>query len=105
MIAAGRMNERVALLAPTESRSPTGEATLTFTTDATVWAEVEGLSSRDILQAQQADVIASHRVRIRHKDSVTYQYRILWRGRTMEVASITERYNRTMMELLVREVL
>lgn len=105
MIAAGRMNERVALLAPTESRSPTGEATLTFTTDATVWAEVEGLSSRDILQAQQADVIASHRVRIRHKASVTYQYRILWRGRTMEVASITERYNRTMMELLVREVL
>lgn len=105
MISAGTMNERVALLAPTESRSPTGEATLTFVTAATVWAEVEGLSSRDIFQAQQADVVASHRIRIRHNPNVTYQYRVLWRGRTMEVASITDRYNRTMSEILVREVL
>jgi len=105
MISAGRMNERVSLLAPTEMRSPMGEATLSWTTDATVWASVDGLSSRDILQAQQADVVASHRIRIRHKASVTYQYRVLWRGRTMEVASITDRDDRTAMELLVREVL
>ena len=105
MISAGRMNERVSLLAPTEMRSPRGEATLSWTTDATEWASVDGLSSRDILQAHQADVVASHRIRIRHRASVTYQYRVLWRGRTMEVASITDRDDRTAMELLVREVL
>jgi SPP1 family predicted phage head-tail adaptor len=105
VISAGRMNERVSLLAPSESRSPMGEATLTFTAEATVWAEVEGLAARDILQAQQADVVATHRIRIRHRPSVTYQYRVQWRGKTMEVASITDRIDRTMTELLVREVI
>lgn len=104
MIKAGVMRERVALQAPAEVRSATGEATLTWQTQATVWASVDGLSTRDILQAQQANVIASHRVGIRYLPGVTHQYRVVWRGRTMEVASVTERENRTRMELLVREV-
>lgn len=104
MIAAGRMSERVALLAPTESRSPMGEATISYTTEATVWAEVEGLTARDVLQAQQADVVASHRMRMRHRATITYQHRVLWRGKTMEVASVSDRMGRTMTELLVREI-
>jgi SPP1 family predicted phage head-tail adaptor len=99
------MNERVALLAPTESRSPMGEATISYTTEATVWAQVEGLSSRDVLQAQQADVVASHRIRMRHRPTISYQHRVLWRGKTMEVASVSDRMDRTMTELLVREVI
>ena len=105
MIASGRMNERVALLAPTESRSLGGEATISYTTEATVWAEVEGLTARDVLQAQQADVVASHRIRMRHRPTITYQHRILWRGKTMEVASVSDRMGRTMTELLVREII
>lgn len=99
------MNERVALLAPTESRSPMGEATILYSTEATVWAQVEGLSSRDVLQAQQADVVASHRIRMRHRPTISYQHRVLWRGKTMEVASVSDRMDRTMTELLVREVI
>lgn len=104
MINAGRMNERVAVLAPTESRSPMGEATISYTTEATVWAEVEGLTARDVLQAQQADVVASHRMRMRHRPTISYQHRVLWRGKTMEVASVSDRMGRTMTELLVREI-
>lgn len=105
MINAGRMNERVAILSPTESRSSMGEATITFATEATVWAEVEGLTARDVLQAQQADVVASHRIRMRHRPTLTYQHRVQWRGKTMEVASVSDRMNRTMTELLVREII
>ena len=100
----GKLSSRVALQAPQEVRSPTGEATLTWTTEATVWASVAGLSSRDILQAQQANVIASHKVIIRYRATVNPQYRLLWRGKTLEIASVSERENRTLLELLVHEV-
>jgi SPP1 family predicted phage head-tail adaptor len=86
-------------------RSRSGETTLNWdTTLATVWASVEGLSSRDILQAQQANVVATHRIRIRHRDDVTHTHRIIWRNRTMEIASVTDRAGRETLELLAREL-
>jgi SPP1 family predicted phage head-tail adaptor len=77
---------------------------LTWATLATVWASVDGLSTRDILQAQQANLVATHRIRIRYRADVTHTQRILWRGRTMEIASVVERDNRTALEILAREV-
>jgi SPP1 family predicted phage head-tail adaptor len=101
----GKYTERVTVLAPTETRSFSGESTLSWeTTLGTFWAQVDGLSSRDILQAQQANVIATHRIRIRYRPDVTHHHRIVWRGRTMELASVTERANRTYLEMLAREV-
>jgi SPP1 family predicted phage head-tail adaptor len=101
----GRMRERVTIKSPTEVRSRSGETTLNWdTTLATVWASVEGLSSRDILQAQQANVVATHRIRIRHRDDVTHTHRIIWRNRTMEIASVTDRAGRETLELLAREL-
>jgi len=98
------LGERVTIQAPTEIRSPMGEVTLSWASAGTVWAYVEGMASRDILQAQQANVVATHKIIIRYKASVTIQHRIVWRGKTMEIASVTERQNRTMMEMLVREM-
>lgn len=98
------LNERITFQAPTEVRSPMGEVTLTWANAGTVWANVEGLAGRDILQAQQANLIASHRIIARHLAGVNIQHRVLWRDKTLEIASITDRQNRTMMELLVREV-
>lgn len=105
MIDIGRMRERVTIKAPTEVRSRSGETTLNWdTTVATVWANVGGLSSRDILQAQQANVIATHRMRIRFRDDVTHLHRIVWRGKTMEIASVVDRGGRDTLEILAREV-
>ena len=99
------MNERVQIMAPAEVRSPSGETTLNWgTTVATVWASVDGLSSRDILQAQQANVMATHRIRMRQRDDVLHTHRIIWRGRTMEIASVTNREGRDATEILAREV-
>jgi SPP1 family predicted phage head-tail adaptor len=100
----GRMHDRIVIKSPTEAYSPSGETTLSWETFAEVWASVEGLSSRDLLQAQQANVIATHRIRIRHLDGVTHLQRVEYRGKTMEIASVTDRDNRTMLELLAREV-
>lgn len=101
----GQMRERVAIKSQTEVRSPSGETTMSWdTTVATVWASVTGLSSRDILQAQQANVIATHRIRIRYRADVTHTNRLVWRGRTMEIAAVVERDNRAALEILAREV-
>jgi SPP1 family predicted phage head-tail adaptor len=101
----GKMRERVTIKSPTEVRSRSGETKLDWdTTLATVWASVEGLSSRDIMQAQQANVIATHRIRIRHRDDVTHTHRIVWRDRTMEIASVTDRMGREVLEVLAREL-
>jgi SPP1 family predicted phage head-tail adaptor len=99
----GQMRERVTIKSPTEVRSRSGETTLNWdTTLATVWASVRGLSSRDIMQAQQANVIATHRIRIRKRDDVTHTHRVIWKNRTMEIAAVTNRGY--IVELLAREL-
>ena len=100
----GRMHDRIVIQSPTESYSPSGETTLSWEPFAEVWASVDGLSSRDILQAQQANVIATHKIRIRYLDGVTHLQRIEHKGKPMEIASVTSRENGTVLELLAREV-
>jgi SPP1 family predicted phage head-tail adaptor len=104
MIHAGRMRERVTIQSPTGSQSAMGGSSLTYTDAATVWASVDGISSRDVMQAMQANVIVTHRVRIRYYPGITVDHRLQWRGRSFEIASVIERENRTMHELLVKEV-
>lgn len=101
----GKMTERVAFRAPVERRGLSGEATLNWDTiTATVWAEVGGLSARDIMQAQQSNVIATHRIRVRYRDDITHLHRVEWRGKIMEVASVADRGHREYLEILAREV-
>jgi SPP1 family predicted phage head-tail adaptor len=49
-------------------------------------------------------VIATHRLRIRYRSDVTHLNRLVWRGRTMEIAAVVERDSRTALEILAREV-
>lgn len=100
----GLMRERVTIQAPSDRQTPFGEATVEWENVAEVWASVDGLSTRDIMQAQQANVIATHKIRIRRRDDVNQTCRLIWRGRVMEMASVTERETRTVHEILAREV-
>lgn len=102
MIDIGRYSDRVTIQTPREVRGRSGQTTLEWSASATVWAEVNGLSSRDIMQAQQANVVASHRIRIRKRDDVSHTHRVIWKSRTMEIASVTERGETT--EILAKEL-
>lgn len=104
MLRAGRMRERVLFQSPTKTRSPSGEAKLSWSDITTVWASVDGMSSRDIMQAQQANVMATHKIIIRYRSDVDHTSRLVWRDRTMEIASVTDRNNREYCEILAREV-
>jgi len=104
MINAGMMRERVLLQKPATNRTGSGSANLDWEDVAEVWASVLGLSSREILQAMQANAIVSHKVRIRFYPGIEHTWRMVWRSRVMEISSIVEREVRAIHEILAKEV-
>lgn len=100
----GKLRKRLTIKRPVESRSMTGEATLSWVDVDTVWASVEGLSSRDVLQSQQTEMIATHRIRIRYRNDVLHTHRGEVDGRTMEFSTVLPKENYTVLEILAREV-
>jgi len=103
MISSGLMRERVTIQAPSEQQNQFGEATVTWSDSATVWASVQGLSAREYLAAQQVGSIITHKIRIRFFPGLTHSHRLVWRGRIMEIASVLERETRTLHEILAKE--
>ena len=101
---AGPLRERVTVQAPTTLRNALGESTIGWATAGTVWASVNGLSSREVMMGMQANALVTYKIRIRFFSGITHQHRLLWRGKTMEIASVVERDVRTMHEILAREV-
>lgn len=110
MIVPGAMRERVVLQKPVTSRSGPGSSSIEWENVAEVWAAVRGLSSKEILQAQQANSIATHELRIRFFPGIAGTWRALWRDaktgadRPLEFAGDpVEREVRTMHHVLCRE--
>lgn len=103
---AGQLRERVAVMQGRESRSRMDEVVMVYDqTFATVWANVQGVSAREYLQAGQQQVEISHRVKMRYLPGLSAQMRLSWRGRTLEIISILEHENRSIHELICQEVL
>lgn len=103
MINSGRMRERVTIQRPTDRQNPFGEATLEWETLGEVWAQVTNISARDYFAAQQAGTLTTHRVLIRFYAGMDAAWRLVWRGRIMEVVSVLEREDRRVHEILARE--
>jgi SPP1 family predicted phage head-tail adaptor len=100
---AGQLRERITVQQATDNRTPLGEAVQTWSTFASRWASVEGISSREFFLQGQQQTEASHRVRLRYLTGLTQQMRLQWRGRTLEIVSLLEHGNRTEHELLCQE--
>lgn len=90
MIDAGQLTERIVIQSPTDSQNEVGEATLTFTTFATVWADVRAMSGREAERYGQVVGLAGHMVTIRELPGLTTGMRIIYRNRTLEIGSINE---------------
>lgn len=103
MIDPGKLRERVTVQQATETRNAIGETVLAWSTYATVWASVEGVSSREALDAGKIDVQISHRVRMRYLSGVTQNMRLSWRDRTLEIVSLLEYGNRSEHVLICQE--
>ena len=86
----GKMWTRVTIQQPTPTANEVGEPVLTWSTFATVWADVRPLSSREVERYAQAVGFMSHRVAIRYLDGITSAMRIVYRNRVLEIGEITE---------------
>jgi SPP1 family predicted phage head-tail adaptor len=81
---------RVTIQQPSPTANEVGEPVLTWSTFATVWADVRPLSSREVERYAQAVGFMSHRVAIRYLNGLTSAMRIVYRTRVLEIGQITE---------------
>lgn len=103
MIDPGKLRERVTVQQASEARNAIGETVLSWSTYATVWASVDGVSSREALDSGKIDVQISHRVRMRYLSGLTQNMRLSWRGRTLDIVSLLEYGNRSEHVLICQE--
>ncbi|EFO1591449.1 TPA: phage head closure protein [Escherichia coli] len=73
---AGRLRDRVTILNVTTARSPSGHPVETVTEGATVWAEVKGISGREIISGGAETAQATVRVWMRFRRDVTATSRL-----------------------------
>jgi SPP1 family predicted phage head-tail adaptor len=104
MIDAGKLRERVTIQQASESRTAMGEVVQTWATHSERWASVEGVSSREALDAGQQEVTITHRVRLRYLSTLTQNMRFRWRDRTLNIVSLLEYGNRTEHVAICEEV-
>jgi SPP1 family predicted phage head-tail adaptor len=95
MIDPGKLRERVTVQQAAETRNSLGESVQSWSTFATVWASVEGVSAREALAAGQQDTTITHKVRLRYLPGLTQQMRFAWRSRTLNIVSLLEYGNRS----------
>lgn len=95
MIRSGDLTERVTIQDSSQTINALGEAVLSWTDTATVWASVEGVSSREALLAGKQDVSISHRVTLRYYPGLKHTSRFVWRNRVLEIVSLLEHDLRT----------
>jgi SPP1 family predicted phage head-tail adaptor len=89
---AGPLDRRLTIRRSVTADDGRGGQTLTWADVATVWASVEGLSTREFLQAGALQNAGTHIVRLRHRDDVTIKHRLYWplRDKTFEILSFRE---------------
>ena len=104
MINAGDLTDRIVIQQATETKNSVGEVTLSWSTFATVWADVSALSGREAERYGQIVGFTGHKVTIRALAGVKPAMRILYAGsRTLEIGAINEYERGWYMELICTE--
>ena len=104
MIHAGNLVDRIVIEQATETRNSVGEVTLSWSTFATVWADVQALSGREAERYGQIVGFTGHKVTIRQLTGVKVSMRIIYEStRTLEIGAINEYERGWYLELICTE--
>ena len=101
---AAKLRHRITIDTATTTQNSFGEPTASWATTYAAWASIEPLNGRELIQAQQVQSEVTHRVILRHRDSVTPRQRVSFGSRTLEILYVInpdERNER--LELLCKE--
>lgn len=82
---AGKMREAVTLQQKSVSRGANGEEVVSWSTFASVYAQVQPISGREFVALRQAQSTITHRFRIRWLTGVTTAMRVLWNSQPYDI--------------------
>lgn len=88
-IGAGDLREQIALQQATATRDAYNAEVLTWSTVATVWARVLERGGREPVLADRPVMLISYEVTIRDGVTVTHGQRVIWRGKTLGIDTVT----------------
>jgi SPP1 family predicted phage head-tail adaptor len=84
----GKLRHQVYLQSSTATANEFGENIPTWSTYATVWAEIKPLQGRELENAQQISEKCDYEVFIRYNSSVLATHRIVYGTRTFEINAV-----------------
>lgn len=87
---AGQIDRRITIERNTPGRDAVGAETESWTTLATVWAEVRPAAGREFFDAQQVVAEAKVVFRIRYRSDVTAKMRVSYAGNLYDIHSVAE---------------
>ena len=83
----GLLNRQVIIQKRTVTQNSYGEETKTYSTLATVWANIQIGSGREFFGAQKVNSELSGIIKIRYKEGLTSDMRVVYNGTTYDLVS------------------
>lgn len=99
MIDPGQLKTRLVVQQPVETLDDQGGVVRTWTTFATVWAQVTPLAARRDVQADTDGVTQNYRIVLRSHLSLTLQHRFSDGARIYRIVAIRDRDDRRFIEI------
>ncbi len=93
-LCASDLDRRIELQAVTTSKDEVGGLVETWTTFATVWAQVRQASGREAWYRQQMNASGAWTIGIRWRRDLTTKHRVRYDGRTFEIRAVTDENQR-----------
>lgn len=85
---AGRLRQRVTIQEKDPTQDEYGEEVPTWSDVATVWAAVEPLRGREFLEAQRVGAEVTTRIRIRYRDGIVPEMRVVWGDHVYDIEAV-----------------
>ena len=86
----GDLNKRITLQYQTKTPDGMGGFTVVWVDAASVWAAIWPVSASETIQAAQATMTITHRIRIRYRAVLKAGWRISYAGRFFNIVSIID---------------
>jgi SPP1 family predicted phage head-tail adaptor len=103
----GKLRHLVKLQSSADTQNEFGEETnKVWSTDENIFASIEPIRGRELLEFQQMNAEVTHRIIIRNTSNATAAKRILWGSRIFDINVVRKIEERNiMMELLCKEMI
>lgn len=101
---AGRLNKRVTIKQVTQAKNAYHEMIDTWTTLATVWAEVSPLNGREVFEAQKVNAASTIKVTMRARSDITSAMQLVYSGVTYAIDYVPPYDSRRDMEIIAHVV-